>query len=60
MSEYCVVDTIFGKVDSVHADLEDALDRMEEIYDDPEHEWDVAYYDSDEQAPGRLCSYVVD
>lgn len=56
--KYCVVDTIYGDVDSVHDKSKQAIRRMLEIYDSPDHEWDVAYWDEEEGRPDRLMSYT--
>ena len=58
--KYCIVDVIYGDVDSVHEDSHDAMKRFVEIYDVPDREWDIAYWDEEEGKPGRLMSYTSD
>lgn len=60
-THYAVLDTIFGKVDSIHAAIDDALERMIELEQQQGRnvfDWDVAYYDLENEELGRLCSYV--
>lgn len=58
--KYCIVDVIYGDVDSVHETSRDALRRLNEVYGAPDHEWDIAYWDEEEQRPSRLMSYTIE